>query len=92
MADTDSFATFIRKRRLERGATQTELARNLHLSVAAVSRWENGDRVPEPQHLAALAKELGVPVRRLINLLFEDRTERAFVAARIRQAAGSDAA
>jgi Zn-dependent peptidase ImmA (M78 family)/DNA-binding XRE family transcriptional regulator len=45
------------------GMTQAELAELSGVSQAALSRYESGLRTPEPDHLDALARELGVTVR-----------------------------
>lgn len=41
------FAFFIRNRRKELGMTQDELADKLHVSRNVISRWENGERLPD---------------------------------------------
>lgn len=46
--------------RRARGLTQQELADLTGVSQAALSRWENQDRVPGEEHVAAVARALGV--------------------------------
>lgn len=40
--------------------SQTEVAEKIGVSLATVSRWEAGTRVPRPEHIRALAKLYGV--------------------------------
>ncbi len=64
-----------------RGWTQKELAAILGVSHAAVSRWENGNRHPEPRRVAPLAMALGVPAEMLAQRTTPDRRSRPPVAA-----------
>ena len=45
----------IRALRRERGMTQEQLAEAMNVSAAAVSKWENGQSVPDILVLTALA-------------------------------------
>lgn len=47
--------------RESRGLTQTELARNVSLSQAEISRYESGARIISKEHLDKIADELGYP-------------------------------
>lgn len=40
--DQEKFGRFLRQARAEAGLTQTQLAEKLHVSTAAVSKWERG--------------------------------------------------
>ena len=42
---TEKFAVFIKEERTRLGMTQTELAEKLHVSTAAVSKWERAEDV-----------------------------------------------
>lgn len=44
--------------RQRRGLRVQELAARIGVTPKAVSRWERGERVPEPENLAALSREL----------------------------------
>jgi transcriptional regulator with XRE-family HTH domain len=50
----------IRRERLRKGLTQTELARRIDTGDAQISRWENGRALPVLDTLIALAEALGV--------------------------------
>jgi transcriptional regulator with XRE-family HTH domain len=50
----------IRRARLEQGLTQTELAQEVGVADAQVSRWETGRAMPQPDSLEALAQALKV--------------------------------
>ena len=52
----------IRQRRLELGLRQSDLARVLHTSPQAVSKWERGTNDPDLIHLPGLARLLQVTV------------------------------
>lgn len=58
---------FIKTMRKAQKLTQKDLADNLHVSFQAVSRWENGDALPDTSLLLDLAKNLGVSVDMLLN-------------------------
>lgn len=49
--------------RAESGLTQTELARLVGVSDAAVSRWESGENHPTVEHLHAIAAACQVTMR-----------------------------
>ena len=57
---------FIRTRRTARGLSQQALARELHVTREAVSKWENGRGFPEVSLLQPLAAALGVNVSELL--------------------------
>ena len=57
----------IRELRKERGLTQEELARQLHLTGAAVSKWERGLSAPDLSVLEPLARVLGTTVTELLS-------------------------
>ena len=46
--------------RTERGMSQDELANKVMVTRQAVSRWENGDTVPNTDTLRLLSKEFDV--------------------------------
>lgn len=51
----------ILKLRTERGMSQDELADKIMVTRQAVSRWENGDTVPNTDTLKLLSKNLMFP-------------------------------
>ena len=53
--------------RRERGMTQKELARQLHVSDRAVSKWERGAGFPDVGTLIPLADALGLTVPELLR-------------------------
>lgn len=59
----------IRRIRLEKGMSQTDLALAMDTTKAAVSRWETGERVIRLDSLLRLADVLNVP---LPDILKED--------------------
>ncbi|WP_157880290.1 helix-turn-helix domain-containing protein [Streptomyces katrae] len=67
----ESIGPLLRRLRRENGRTQQELAESLSarrgypLEQAAVSRWENEERLPDPISRALLAEEFGVPEQEL---------------------------
>jgi len=60
-------AELIRKKRLEKGLTQEELAQRLFVSTKTISRWENGINLPEISILSKVAYELDLSVVELID-------------------------
>lgn len=55
----------IRAFRKLKGYTQQDLAKALHLSVSVVGNVERGTKVPTPQLLEEIAKELGISLQEL---------------------------
>ena len=55
----------ILKLRTERGMSQDELADKIMVTRQAVSRWENGDTVPNTDTLKLLSKEFDVSINTL---------------------------
>lgn len=54
--------------RRERGLTQEELASRLYITRQAVSRWETGATEPGIDMIKLIARELEVPVMRLLDM------------------------
>lgn len=57
----------ILKLRTERGMSQDELAARVMVTRQAVSRWENGDTVPNTETLKLLSKEFDVSINTLLG-------------------------
>lgn len=55
------------KLRTERGMSQYELADKIMVTRQAVSRWENGDTVPNTDTLKLLSKEFDVSINTLLG-------------------------
>ena len=60
----------IKKYRLEKGLTQTDLAKALSFSKSQISKWENGEGTPE-KYIKALSEALDVSVNTLISEGYE---------------------
>ena len=58
----------IRRLRREKGITQELLAERLHISAAAVSKWERGETVPDIGMLLPLAAYFNVSSDELLGL------------------------
>ena len=65
--DNIQIGRLIYDKRKELGLTQAELADRLKITNKAVSKWENGDGMPDVNLLAPLASELGLTVDELLN-------------------------
>lgn len=64
--DMEKTGTLIAERRRERGLTQRELAEQLSVSAAAVSKWERGRSFPDVTVLEPLGAELGLTAAELL--------------------------
>ena len=60
------FADTLRKLRTEKGLSQKQLSKQMMVSEAAISRWENGSRLPDVAMIARLARVLEVDVSTLL--------------------------
>ena len=56
----DNLGTIIRYERLNKGMTQAELAKQSSISVSAISKMENGKRLPSMQTAIDIFRALGV--------------------------------
>lgn len=61
------FGPFLRDLRTRRGLTQEQVAEALHVSGAAVSKWETGKCLPDLTKLEALAEVLDVGILELMR-------------------------
>ena len=57
----------IRKLRREKGLSQEALAEKIFVTRQAVSRWENGETVPNTETLKLLSKEFDVSINTLLG-------------------------
>ena len=57
----------IRNYRQKKGMTQDALAAELHVSAQAVSKWENGQTMPDISFLVPLSKILGLGLYELLG-------------------------
>ncbi len=59
---TEEFGPFLAEQRKKRNITQSQLAEKLHVSTAAVSKWERCRCLPEISKLEDIADLLGVAI------------------------------
>lgn len=57
----------LKELREKNGLSQDELAEKLFVTRQAVSRWENGNTLPNPETLKALSKLYGVTINTLLG-------------------------
>lgn len=67
MIDRIKIGDFLRKLRNEKSMTQEELAEKFGVSSRSVSRWENGNTMPELGLLVELAVFYGVDINEIID-------------------------
>lgn len=65
--NNEKTGNLIRSIRTEKGLTQKQLADELHVSSAAVSKWENGHGFPDVSLLEPLASALDITVTELVS-------------------------
>lgn len=65
--DQQKIGAFIAQLRQEKGMTQAALGQRLGVTNKTVSRWENGNYMPDVSLLAPLSEELGVGVGELLS-------------------------
>ena len=58
---------FLKELRKEKGLTQEQFAEQFNLSRRTVSRWENGNNMPDLDMLLALADFYGVDIREIMD-------------------------
>ncbi len=62
-----SIGDFIQELRKENGLTQKELASQIGISDKTISKWENGNSVPDTSMLLSLCKALDISVNELLS-------------------------
>lgn len=67
------FGPFLKENRLQSGMTQEQLARQLQVTSAAVSKWERGKSLPDIAKLEALANALNLSVLELMRCQREEQ-------------------
>ena len=65
--DSQKVAAFMQTLRKEKGMTQKELADKICVSDKTISKWENGNSMPDTTILVDLCRELDVSVNELLN-------------------------
>ena len=65
--DQIKIGKFIAALRKDKGMTQEQLGEKLGVTNKTVSRWENGNYMPDVEMLSLLSKEFGVTINELIT-------------------------
>lgn len=65
--DQKKIGSFIRELRVKKGLTQEQLAEKMNVSSRTVSRWENGNNMPDLSIIVELADFYDVDIRELLN-------------------------
>ena len=65
--DQNRIGSFLRELRTEKGLTQEQLAEKLNVSSRTVSRWENGNNMPDLSIVVELADFYDIDIRELFN-------------------------
>lgn len=77
-ASSSSVGTALRSARLAKGMTQSQLGSAMGLSKSQISRWETGDRIPQPLSVMRLSTVLDVSLERATSEL-DQQTARSDV-------------
>ncbi len=67
MIDQVKIGNFLKELRKENGKTQEEIAELFGISSRSVSRWENGNTMPDLGTLVELADHYDVEIREIID-------------------------
>lgn len=65
--DTNNVGEFIQLSRKAKGFTQKELAEKINVSDKTISKWENGNSLPDTAMLSSLCRVLGISVNELLS-------------------------
>ena len=68
--------TLLRKKRLEAGYTQEQLALSLGISAKFVSKWERGFCLPPMDKLKKICKLLKIPKEDMVEALMDIQEKR----------------
>lgn len=61
------FSEILKELRKEKNLTQTQLAKELNVSLGAIGNWETGNRTPDVNTLSFIANYFGVTVDYLVG-------------------------
>lgn len=67
MIDQVKIGSFLKSLRKEKGKTQEEIAEMFGVSSRSVSRWENGNTMPDLGILVELADYYGIDIREIVD-------------------------
>lgn len=65
--DQIKIGKFISSKRKEKGLTQSDLSERLNISDRAISKWENGNCLPDVSNIQELCKILGITINDLFS-------------------------
>lgn len=65
--DQIKIGKFIAALRKEKGLTQEQIGEKLGVTNKTISRWENGNYMPDVEMLSLLSKEFGVSINELVS-------------------------
>ena len=65
------FADTLKKLRTEKGLSQRELAEKMYVTRTAITKWENGNRLPDAAMIKRLSEVFGVDVNTLLSAVAE---------------------
>ncbi|MBR4162914.1 MAG: helix-turn-helix transcriptional regulator, partial [Solobacterium sp.] len=65
--DSKKTGQFIRKKRTEKNMTQKQLSEKMHVTVSAISQYENGKRIPDISVMEILCENLDISLTELIH-------------------------
>ena len=65
------FADTLKKLRTEKGLSQRELAEKMYVTRTAITKWENGNRLPDAAMIKRLSEVLDVDVSVLLSAVAE---------------------
>lgn len=82
MEENTSFGAYIRRKRLEAGLTQKELAGRLFVTESGVSKWERNLSYPDVSLVPSICRELGISEHEFFTACDDDQAH-----AQARQAA-----
>ena len=58
---------YIARKRKEKNLTQAQLAERLNVSNKTISKWENGNCMPDYSVIEVLCRELGITISELMD-------------------------
>lgn len=73
MEDKRPFGEYIRRKRLEAGLTQKELAERLFVTESSVSKWEQGLSYPDVPIITSICAELGISEHEFFTACDDDK-------------------
>lgn len=69
--NNNKLGNYIKRKRMERGLSQRDIARILNIKEAVVIKWEKGESIPADSYVTSLAEVFNTTVDNIVSKVNE---------------------